>query len=117
MKSKGESAENEDPTNKLLDVQTQLEWLSAIGFQDVDCYWKWFELALLTGYLPPLIFAGLERDLNRIAACCPPFHGRDGPPCRPIFLGTFASPKRGEICRPTACARAGFRFVLGWIFF
>jgi tRNA (cmo5U34)-methyltransferase len=52
MKSIGESVENEDPTNKLLDVRTQLEWLRAIGFEDVDCYWKWLELALLIGYRP-----------------------------------------------------------------
>jgi hypothetical protein len=52
MKSIGESVENEDPTNKLLDVQTQVEWLRAIGFEDVDCYWKWLELALLIGYRP-----------------------------------------------------------------
>jgi tRNA (cmo5U34)-methyltransferase len=52
MKSIGESVESEDPTNKLLDVQTQVEWLRAIGFEDADCYWKWLELALLIGYRP-----------------------------------------------------------------
>jgi len=52
MKKIGESVENEDPTNKLLEMQTQLEWLKAIGFEDVDCYWKWLELALLIGYRP-----------------------------------------------------------------
>jgi tRNA (cmo5U34)-methyltransferase len=42
----------EDPSNLLLDLETQLGWLREIGYDDVDCCWKWLELALLTGRRP-----------------------------------------------------------------
>ena len=45
----GCTAETEDPSNQLLALETQLQWLREIGFRDVDCHWKWRELALLTG--------------------------------------------------------------------
>jgi tRNA (cmo5U34)-methyltransferase len=47
-----EPLEWEDASDRLLDVDTQLRWLREIGFQDVDCHWKWRELALLAGVRP-----------------------------------------------------------------
>jgi SAM-dependent methyltransferase len=47
-----EPIENEDPSDRTLDVETQLGWLRELGFDDVDCYWKWLEMALLIGIRP-----------------------------------------------------------------
>jgi tRNA (cmo5U34)-methyltransferase len=44
--------EEDDPSNKLLDVDTQLSWLREIGFVDVNCHWKWRELALFADVKP-----------------------------------------------------------------
>jgi SAM-dependent methyltransferase len=47
-----EPLEHEDPSDRLLDVETQLRWLRELGFDDVDCYWKWLEMGLLVGVKP-----------------------------------------------------------------
>jgi len=48
----GSSPEADDPSNKLAPVADQLAWLRAAGFTQVDCHWKWRELALLGGVRP-----------------------------------------------------------------
>lgn len=50
--SLGIDPKDDDPSNQLVDVETQLGWLRDIGFADVDCYWKWLEMALLIGVKP-----------------------------------------------------------------
>ena len=52
LASLGIDPDEEDPSNKLLDVETQLAWLRAIGFADVECHWNWRELALLAAAKP-----------------------------------------------------------------
>ena len=49
LRALGLTTETEDRSNKLLDLEIQLGWLREIGFVDVDCHWKWRELALMVG--------------------------------------------------------------------
>ncbi len=48
----GRTPEQDDPSNKLVPVPTHLQWLDDLGFRDVECYWKWRELAVVGGYRP-----------------------------------------------------------------
>jgi SAM-dependent methyltransferase len=48
----GEPIEDDDPSDRLVPVEIQAEWLREIGFEDADCYWKWMEMALLVGVKP-----------------------------------------------------------------
>jgi ubiquinone/menaquinone biosynthesis C-methylase UbiE len=36
--------------NILAPVEDQCRWLRSIGFQDVDCFWRYFELAIFGGF-------------------------------------------------------------------
>ena len=44
--------EEDDPEDRLVAVGTQLGWMRAAGYEQVDCIWKWRGFALLVGLAP-----------------------------------------------------------------
>lgn len=46
----GEPLSREEKSDKTLSVERQLQMLRDIGYVEVDCLWKWYEIALLVGY-------------------------------------------------------------------
>jgi len=43
---------DDDPDDKLVEVETQLGWMRAAGLAQVDCVWRWRGFALLVGERP-----------------------------------------------------------------
>lgn len=37
----------DDPSDRLADLSEQMGWLREVGFAEVDCHFKWLELALV----------------------------------------------------------------------
>lgn len=58
LRAVGEDPDDDDPSNQLVAVETQLGWLRDIGFEQVDCLWKWREIALLCGVKPERPISG-----------------------------------------------------------
>jgi tRNA (cmo5U34)-methyltransferase len=44
----------QDPSDQPAHLEDQLGWLHEAGFDNVDCFWKWLELALVGGTKPEL---------------------------------------------------------------
>ncbi|HWB69938.1 MAG TPA: class I SAM-dependent methyltransferase [Solirubrobacterales bacterium] len=42
----------DDPSDRLAPLMDQMEWLREAGFVEVECHFKWLELALLVGVRP-----------------------------------------------------------------
>jgi hypothetical protein len=43
----------DDPTDRLGDLTEQMNWLRTAGFAEVDCHFKWLEMALIVAVKEP----------------------------------------------------------------
>jgi SAM-dependent methyltransferase len=48
----GRTPDEDDPSNQLVGVEDHLAWLQGCGFVNIDCFWKWRELAVVAGTKP-----------------------------------------------------------------
>jgi hypothetical protein len=48
----GFGPEDQHPSDQPARLDEQLLWLRRAGFDHVDCFWKWFELAVFAGTKP-----------------------------------------------------------------
>jgi tRNA (cmo5U34)-methyltransferase len=48
----GKEPDDDDPSNQLVALERHLTWLNGCGFEHVDCFWKWRELAVVSGIRP-----------------------------------------------------------------
>jgi tRNA (cmo5U34)-methyltransferase len=48
----GRTPYDDDPSNQLVPLEQHLTWLNELGFANSDCFWKWRELAVLSGIRP-----------------------------------------------------------------
>jgi tRNA (cmo5U34)-methyltransferase len=48
----GFGPEDHHPSDQPAQLEDQLLWLREVGFDHVDCFWKWLELAVLAGAKP-----------------------------------------------------------------
>jgi SAM-dependent methyltransferase len=51
----------DDPTDRLADLDEQMAWLRETGFVEVDCHFKWLELALIVAVKKPATTARTAR--------------------------------------------------------
>lgn len=49
LEALGRTPEQDDPSNQLVPLAQHLTWLNEVGFENVECFWKWRELAVVGG--------------------------------------------------------------------